>query len=38
LVEEVLKSPEEGFSIEGTEVGMVKIVGRKVLINNDSFL
>jgi len=28
LVEEVLKSPEEGFSIEGTEVGMVKIVGR----------
>jgi len=27
LIEEVLKSPEEGFTIEGTEVCMVKIVG-----------
>jgi len=31
LIEEVLRSPEEGFSIEGTEVGMVKLVGR---VNN----
>lgn len=28
LIEEVLKAPEEGFSVEGTEVGMVKLVGR----------
>jgi len=28
MIEEVLKSPEEGFMIEGSEVGMVNILGQ----------
>merc|ERR1719383_1048254 len=28
LIQEVLNAPEEGFSIEGTEVGLVKVLGK----------
>jgi len=33
LIQEVLNAPEEGFSIEGTEVGMVTVVGKVLSVD-----